>query len=308
MPVRRRAGNRPEQRRTATARRFPGASLLQFGGMEETPGLNEAAVGAALTTRRLGRRYIYLPEVGSTNDRLKELVAAGPAGEPPAGAVVLADYQSAGRGRLNRRWDAPPGSSLLFSVLFRPGWPAEQAGLLTMLAGVAVAEAVEGAIDRPVALKWPNDLVIEIGGVWRKVCGLLLDSSLDAGGHLTTAILGVGLNVNVPADVLPEAVTPPTSLMIVTGRPVARLPLLATILARLEARYDAAEAGAFPWEAWNRRLITLGREVVAGATGDSTTAISGLAEATDEWGRLIVRDAAGRRHTIAAGDVTLRSG
>lgn len=269
-----------------------------------TDSLEAAAVDPLLTTTWLGRPYHYIAEIGSTNDRLKEWVAAGSAEDPPAGTVLLTDYQSAGRGRLGRRWEAPPGSSLLFSALFRPGWPATRGGRLTMLAGLAVAEAIEATTGMEVGLKWPNDIMVTHGGQWRKVGGLLLDSQLD-GDRLATAVLGVGLNVNIPAEALPDAITPATSLMVVTGAPVSRQALLAACLRHLEQQYDAADRGRSPRSLWSERLITLG-QTVSVSTASSAAALIGLAEGTDDAGNLLVRDEGGVLHTIAAGDVTLR--
>lgn len=270
--------------------------------MIEEPELNPAAVGATLTTAWLGRAYRYAAELDSTNDQMKRWAAEG----APQGAVLLADYQSAGRGRLDRRWDAPQSTSLLLSVLLRPaGWPAERGAWLTMLTGLAVAEAIEAMAGLPARLKWPNDVLIEHDGQWRKVCGLLLDATLD-GERLATAIVGIGLNVNVPAGDLAAFATPATSLLAAGRRPVARRPLLAALLARLEHAYDAADAGQSPAAAWSARLQTLGQAVTVTAAG-SAAPLVGVAEGVDEYGRLLVRDAAGQLHTVAAGDVTLRA-
>jgi len=272
--------------------------------MSDDVELGEAAVAAALTTAWLGRAYRYSPAVDSTNKQMKAWAAAGTS-PAPHGAVWLADYQSAGRGRLDRRWDAPPGTALLLSVLLRPaGWPAGRGAWLTMLAGLAAAEAIEDVTGRPARLKWPNDVLLGEGETWRKAGGLLLDAALDANGGLEMAILGIGLNVNIPAGALPPAATPATSLLVELGRPVARPALLAALLARLEGRYAAADAGQSPAEDWAARLVTLGRTVDVTAAGRAP--LAGTAEGVDEWGRLLVRDATGQLHTVAAGDVTLR--
>lgn len=268
--------------------------------------LEEAAVLPALMTRWVGRPYRYLAEISSTNDRLKQWVAEGAEDDPPAGTVLLTDYQSAGRGRLGRRWEAPPGSSLLWSTLFRPEWPVAQAGWLTMLAGLAIADAIEATAGMPIGLKWPNDVMVRVDSQWRKVGGLLLDSQFD-GDHFITAILGAGLNVNIPAAALPEASTPATSLLVATGRAIARRPLLLACLSRLEQQFEAADRGLSPQPAWNSRLITVGRKVAV-SNGTSATTLAGVAEATDEWGALLVRDDLGVLHSIVAGDVTLRAG
>lgn len=300
--------------------------------------LRQENVRPALATRHIGRPYLYRPTLPSTNDALKEM-AADPT--TATGTVLLADYQSSGRGRMGRRWEAPPGAALLFSTLLRPDWPPRQAAWLTMLAGLAVAEAIESTTDLTALLKWPNDVLLQHRGEWRKVCGLLLDISLDPAGRVQSAVLGIGLNVNIPDAALPDlarpagAVTPPTvaappatdlspakvlspatvlspakvlsptSLLAVSGRTIPRLPLLVNLLLRLEHHVDAALGGRSPAAAWSERLITLGNPVRVTTSGTAEPLL-GVAESVDEWGCLQVRDADGILHTIAAGDVTLR--
>lgn len=265
--------------------------------------LDRDAVQAALSTRWLGRAYRHVASTGSTNDDLRAWADA------PAGAVLLAEYQSAGRGRLGRRWEAPPGSSLLFSALFRPNWPVEQASWLTMIAGLAVVGAIRRTArpDRPLdaRLKWPNDVMLVADGQPRKTAGVLLDTSLGGDGALERAIVGIGLNVNLPAEALPDAPTPPTSLLAATGRGQDRLALLAAILGELERLYEAADAGRSPRAAWNVELLTLGQSVTVSPAGGGQP-LRGVAETTTEEGYLLVRDGEGFLHTVTAGDVTLR--
>ena len=271
--------------------------------------LTPSAVQGDLQTSWLGRAYHYVERIDSTNDRLKAWAADA---THPTGTVMLAEYQTAGRGRLDRRWEAPPGAALLFSVLLRPGWPAERGAWLTMLAGLAVAEAIEAVAGLPAPLKWPNDIVLPHADGWSKAGGILLDAVLDGDGRLAHAVIGIGLNVNVPIAALPETAAmsgalPAASLLVAAGRPVPRRTLLVALLERLEAHYAAADAGHSPHVSWNARLITLGQMVRVSAAG-SAAPLSGVAEGSDEWGCLLVRDAAGTLHTVAAGDVTLRSG
>ncbi|MCI0398628.1 MAG: biotin--[acetyl-CoA-carboxylase] ligase [Chloroflexi bacterium] len=262
--------------------------------------LGRAAVEEVLSTHWLGRPVYYFPAVGSTNDVLGEMARAG----APAGTMVVADFQSQGKGRLNRRWEAPAGTSLLISLLFRPGWPAGQAAWLTMMAGLAAVEAVQAVAGLAAGLKWPNDLVVPAGEGWRKFGGLLLEGEF-AGDRLESAILGLGLNANIPAGHLSPAAIRATSLLVELGRPVSRLKLLAAYLECLEFLYEAAGEGHSPHPAWNARLVTLGRPVQVSGPGFDRP-LAGTAEATDEWGRLLVRDPAGVLHAVAAGDVTLR--
>ena len=267
--------------------------------------LDEIAVQSALSTGWLGRSYHYRPTIGSTNDRLKEMAAASDGEELPAGTVLLANFQSHGRGRLNRRWQVPAGTSLLFSVLFRPNWPADRANWLIMATGVAAVEAVIAESGLMAGLKWPNDLMVDVAGEWRKAGGLLLEGNLSADGRLESAILGIGINVNVPAEQLPEATVAATSLLVAGGRPVSRLALLVTLLERLEAHYEAADRGQSPQVAWLQHLITLGQAVqVTNAVSGQT--LRGIAEGTDDSGHLLLRDEREELHRVSAGDVTLR--
>ncbi|MBE2198429.1 MAG: biotin--[acetyl-CoA-carboxylase] ligase [Anaerolinea sp.] len=267
--------------------------------------LEETAVLAALQTKWMGRSYQYLPQVNSTNTLLREMAQVKAGLLLPDGMVVLTDYQSAGRGRMVRRWEAPFGTSLLFSVFLRPNWPAAQAPWLTMIAALAVAEAIEQVTAVTVGIKWPNDVVIDQGGVWHKVSGILSEGDVDEHGRLAWAILGIGVNVNVTAVQLPAANTPPTSLLAAGGQPVSRLALFMALLARLEQHYETAVLGQSPQPAWNRRLVTIGQPVTATQFGDGKI-VQGVAIGTDEGGQLLVRDSAGVLHQVAAGDVTLR--
>jgi BirA family transcriptional regulator, biotin operon repressor / biotin---[acetyl-CoA-carboxylase] ligase len=259
-------------------------------------GLSAERIEAGLRTRLVGRNLIYLPEIGSTMEEARRLAEQG----APDGTLVVADYQSAGRGRLDRRWQAPPGSSLLLSLVFRPAIAAHQVQQLTMLCGLGAAESMEAETGLAVGLKWPNDL--EIGGA--KVGGILTEVELS-GVHVRYAVVGIGLNVNLePQELSGPMAARATSLSDKLGSPVARLPLLWAMLLAVEARYLALGSGAQALHAqWARRLVTLGRTVTV-ATGDG--AWEGLAEGVDADGALLVRRADGRLERIIAGDVHVR--
>lgn len=267
--------------------------------------LTATAVSQSLSTRWLGRVCYVFPELASTNDWLKEMVHQGTPDDPPAGLVLLTEFQRQGRGRLDRRWEAPAGSSLLLSMLFRPEWPAERANWLTMLVSSAAAEAVAQQTGLDVRLKWPNDIMVQQHGAWHKLSGILQEGGFGANGRLQWAVVGIGINVNIPPANLPIGSTPATSLLAATGQPVARLPLLVNFLQRVEDFYDAVGNGRSPQPRWQEKLITLGQpvQVTQPQTGQSFV---GIAEATNAAGHLLVRDEAGQRHTIAAADVTLR--
>jgi BirA family transcriptional regulator, biotin operon repressor / biotin---[acetyl-CoA-carboxylase] ligase len=154
--------------------------------------------------------------------------------DEPEGAIAVAEEQSEGRGRLGRSWHAPAGTSLLFSLLLRPGVESSRLPELSLVAGGAVAEAIADVTGVDPAIKFPNDVLI--GG--RKVAGVLAESSEGR------VVLGVGINVNQTLEQLPSsAQTEPTSLQLVLGAPVDRALLLAAVLARLEGAYDAWVSG-----------------------------------------------------------------
>lgn len=178
---------------------------------------------------RFGRPYAYLERCESTQ---RELGA-----DAPEGAVAVAEEQTAGRGRLGRRWLAPARTSILVSVNLRPTVPSERLPELSLVAGRAAADAIAEVAGIDPELKFPNDVLI--GG--RKVAGVLAEAR---DGRV---VLGIGVNVNVARAELPGDVdTPATSLLVESGRRVDRAHLLAALLERLEGRYDAwiSEAGA----------------------------------------------------------------
>lgn len=260
--------------------------------------LSARALQEAIDTGWLGSVQHYFPEVDSTNSLLAEMAARG----AETGTLVITDYQRRGKGRLGRRWEAPAATSLLFSLLFRPQWPARRAMWLTMMAGLAALVAIETHTELRAGLKWPNDVMLSADGEWHKTGGILLESTVQD-GILQQTILGMGLNVNIPDHLLPQGVGPVTSLLSASGQPVSRLPLLALLLQRLEDLYEEAAGGDSPQPAWNERLITRDRPVLVTT---ATQLLRGVASGTDEWGRLLVRDEQGNVQVISAGDVTLR--
>lgn len=273
--------------------------------MEGAMSLTETAVSQALTTRWLGQVCQIFTELDSSNDLLKEMVHQGTDEDPPAGFVLLTEYQRKGRGRLARRWEAPPGSSLLLSMLFRPNWPAEQANWLTMLVSVAAAAAMSEQTGLDVRLKWPNDIMVHQSGRWHKVSGILQEGSFAENGRLQWAIVGIGMNVNIPEDQLPTGATPATSLMVAAGREIPRLPLLVNFLQQVEDLYELVRNGRSPQQIWQEKLITLGQTVHV-TQPQNGKQFTGVAEATNSAGHLLVRDETGMLHTVTAADVTLR--
>lgn len=252
-------------------------------------------------------------ETGSTNTDVMELARQGEA----EGVVLVADHQTAGRGRAGRSWTAPPGASLLCTVLLRP--PAAVAPLVTFALAVAAAEAVEELIDVRPGLKWPNDLVIEDeaedGSVrTRKLAGILAEAEWPAGSDIAggyrepaaheraTVAAGIGLNVAWGADLPDDLADIAVALDQLVQVAVTRDEVLAALLRRLEVRYGALVTGRADevLDAWRARSATLGREVrVDLGAGD----VVGKAVDVTADGHLVVEPLEGGRRTIAVGDV-----
>lgn len=266
--------------------------------------LDSPSIQAALNTQVFGREVLILPRTGSTNDVARGLAARG----APEGTVVLAEEQTAGRGRMGRRWSAPPGTCLLCSILFRPDLPPVQAQRLTMLCSLAAADAVEQVAGLRVAIKWPNDLVVEAHQIpspkapnWRKLAGVLTETGV-IGERLEFAIVGIGINVNVEPEVLPTLAPDATSILAEVGRLVDRSSLLVALLDGVERRYAALRAGGDPRREWAARLATLGHPVQAIT---SAGVLAGVAESVDGDGALLLRLPDGALRRLLAGDVTL---
>ncbi len=242
---------------------------------------------------------------GSTNS---DLVARAAEGRLQEGVVLVAEEQTAARGRLDRQWVAPARSGLFFSVLLRPGdgVPMERWGWLPLLTGVAVATGLARAGGVDTALKWPNDVLVTVGGEERKAGGILAEAAGDGG-----VVVGVGVNVSLRADELP--VPTAGSLALAGAVSTDRDPLLRAVLRGLEdwyGRWRAAggDAGACGLqEAYAAGCATLGRVVRAELPGDR--ALVGEAVAVDGDGRLILATEAGVQEPVGAGDIVhLRAG
>jgi BirA family biotin operon repressor/biotin-[acetyl-CoA-carboxylase] ligase len=267
-----------------------------FTGMTGTSA-SYAVAGTRFTVR-------WVPETGSTN---ADLLAAARAGERE-GSVLVADHQTAGRGRLDRRWEAPAGAGLLFSVLLRPACSAEDLHLVTNALGLATAEAIEANWGVPAGLKWPNDLVARLGGSEgddeRKLAGILAESVVEVG---TVAAVVVGMGINVAwgdAGGLPEEIRSIGVALDQLGAHVERRPLLDAVLQRFDHRYgqvaDRAERDHLLAD-YRARCVTLDRLVrVERADGDLT----GRAVDIGPGGELVVDPGDGRAPvTVAVGDV-----
>jgi len=258
----------------------------------DRPRLDGPALAAALTRDSgLWTSLQVVDEIGSTN---AELAARAAGDDVPEGAVLVAEHQVTGRGRLDRVWTSPPRAGITVSVLLRPDVPAARRGWLPLLAGVALAESVRGVTGVQVSLKWPNDL---LAGDGRKLAGILAESTG------TAVVVGVGLNVSTTASELPDT---GTSLAGVLGSGVDRGPVLLAFLRALEARYRSwVEVAGDPVASglaqdYLRWCSTVGTTVSVALPDGST--LEGVAEAVDWDGRLVVATAEGSV-ALASGDV-----
>jgi len=256
------------------------------------PELADALAGAGNRLGPFAERILYFPTTGSTND-----VASSLAGEPGAfGTVVIADAQTAGRGRRGRTWFSPAGSGLYVSVIVAPSSsaadPERATTLLTLATGVALAEGVERATGLAPAIKWPNDLLVGR----RKVAGILAEAFGDA------VVLGYGINVG-PMAYPPELRDRATSLETELGREIDRAVVTVETLAALAVRYTDLVAGRFDaiLDAWRRRAPSHRGARVMWDTPAGPQ--SGITEGIDDRGGLLVRVAADRVERIVAGEV-----
>jgi BirA family biotin operon repressor/biotin-[acetyl-CoA-carboxylase] ligase len=246
-----------------------------------------ARLTANVDSNSLGGPVVHLAVTGSTNDRARELAAAG----APHGTVVLTEEQTAGRGRQGRSWLAAPGRALTLSIVLRLEGAAFE--LLPLTAAVAVCEGSERVAPVTCAIKWPNDVLIE----GRKVAGILIEARPIEGW----AALGIGLNVDASeSELAPEIRETATSLRIASGDPVDRDAALGALLELLAERLGTARGPLL--SAYRERDALYGREI---AWSDRDRALEGRAEGIDDEGNLVVFTTDGKRRTLTAGEVHL---
>ncbi|WP_028812170.1 biotin--[acetyl-CoA-carboxylase] ligase [Streptomyces flavidovirens] len=279
----------------------PDASDNRWSNLDRPP-LSAPALRRALVREgSLWTSLDVVPTVGSTNTDL-----ARRAEDLSEGAVLVAEEQTEGRGRLDRRWSAPARSGLFFSVLLKPTEvPVEKWGWLPLLAGVSVATALSRSAGVDTALKWPNDLLVTVGGEERKAGGILAERAADG------VVVGIGINVSLTEKELP--IPGAGSLALAGAVSTDRDPLLRSVLRSLGQWYGAWRAsGGDPaasrlQEAYAAGCATLGRTVRAELPGGRS--VTGEAVAVDGHGRLVLATAEGVQQPVGAGDVVhLRPG
>jgi BirA family transcriptional regulator, biotin operon repressor / biotin---[acetyl-CoA-carboxylase] ligase len=247
-----------------------------------------------LQAHRLGKRVHYFPEIDSTNRfAFKRAQEGGEEGE-----IVIAESQTQGKGRMGRNWFSPPSLNLYLSVILRPMLPPASAPRLTLMAAVALAETVQSFIGARPSIKWPNDVLV--GG--KKLAGILTESSCET-DRVHFVVVGVGVNLNLPAASIPEALRGrATSLLILTGKPIDRTVFARQLINDLDRCYGELEHKGFPsiarrWESF----FDLRDRKVAVELADQRW--SGIARGIDGDGALILEEDSGAFRKIIAGEV-----
>ncbi len=253
---------------------------------------NEIQLG--LQTKTLGKMIHYEESVETTQKIARTLANDG----VPEGTLVVAEEQLGGKGRLMRNWYSPKFSGIWMSLILRPKIPFHQAPQLTLIAAVAVAQAIEHTTSLKPQIKWPNDILINR----KKVTGILTELQAES-DRIHSVIIGIGINVNQEKSDFPEELQEiATSLLIEDGKKVSRARVIQEVLVRLEALYEQfLDEGFLPIkQLWESYAISLGKEIKATTVNDT---IVGKAIGITEEGVLLVEDRSGKVHSIYSADI-----
>ncbi|MDD3895380.1 MAG: biotin--[acetyl-CoA-carboxylase] ligase [Syntrophomonadaceae bacterium] len=261
--------------------------------------LSPEEVKPGLLTEVFGQdNYFYYRQTDSTNKRARALANDG----YPEGTVIVAEEQTDGRGRRGRSWYSPSNQGIYMSIILRPAFPLRQISRLSLLAGVASAEALKDELGLQPSIKWPNDILIN----GRKITGILSEAVTDM-DSIEYIVLGIGININnLPQEFPEDFRTPPTSVLAENGQPGSRVKLLRKLLLSLERQYNFLKDDNFTpiLEKARRLSMTLGQKVYF---DEGSEVISGEAIDLDDKGYLLVRDYKGTIHTVMSGEISLLS-
>lgn len=249
-----------------------------------------------METRWAGRRVLFFDSLNSTNLRAKQEAENG----ADQGTLVVADMQTAGRGRRGRSWSSPPGTNAYFTLILKPEYVPDRAPMVTLVMAMAVAEGIRETCGAEAFIKWPNDIVID----GRKVCGILTEMSTER-DYIHHVVVGAGINVG-RQDFPPEIQATAVCLEEICGREVSRTSLIVNVMRYFEEYYDrfceTADLSRLQ-EAYNRRLINRDREI---RVLDPRGAYDGVSRGINGAGELLVELGDGSRVNVYAGEVSVR--
>lgn len=257
---------------------------------------NKRELEQGLKTKTMGQSIYFYEETDTTNNRARELALEG----APEGTLVVAEKQTAGRGRRGKVWESPLGTGIWMSLVLRPQIMPAEASVLTLLCGLATAEAIEAEIGLSAGIKWPNDILIN----GKKAVGILTEMDCEM-SEVHFVIPGIGINVNT-ASFPPEIADIATSLYLECGKTVSRRRLVHKVLERLEEHYETfLRTGSFTamLEDYRKHCITLGKEVhVLGREPFFAEAL----DITPEGELLVRRADNGKEEVVFSGEVSIR--
>ncbi len=271
-----------------------GVSSMGYRLSQEPEGLGVLALEPGIKTLRIGGRIIVSQETGSTNEDARELGRQG----AEEGTVVIAESQTAGRGRRGRRWASPPHTNLYLSVILRPPLAPADAALFTLLAAVALCRTIREMYCLEPKIKWPNDLLLD----GKKAAGILAEMEAEQ-DRIHFLVLGIGVNLNMTEEMFPEEILyPATSVSILLGRKVQRAGFARGLLESLDREYDGLlRQGAAPlMKAWMEHSAHTEKRIEVNTPQGP---LKGRFLGIDETGAMILETAGGRRRTIHVGDV-----
>lgn len=264
--------------------------------MESGDVLSEAELKSVIKTERAGQNLVYLNQVDSTNNEARRQAEQG----APDGTLVVAELQTAGKGRRGRFWTSPPGTGIWMSLLLRPDFAPEHASSLTLVAAMAVETGIREAAGLDCQIKWPNDIVLE----GKKICGILTEMSTEE-DCIRHVVVGIGINVNI--EEFPEEIgATATSLAIVSGSTIKRAPLVDAVMRAWEqyyAQFQRTLDMSGLKDVYNEHLVNLGREVkVLAPRGE----YSGISHGINDGGELLVELESKEMRSVISGEVSVR--
>jgi BirA family biotin operon repressor/biotin-[acetyl-CoA-carboxylase] ligase len=254
-------------------------------------------IQAGLGTERIGKRIYALPRASSTNEVAFRLALNG----AEEGTMVLAESQTKGKGRMGRLWESPAGVNIYLSIVLRPRLVPSKTPLITLMAAVACAEAIDEATGLIPAIKWPNDLLLER----KKLGGILTEADMEL-DRINFVVVGIGINVNMGRALFPTSITDTaTSLREVLGRKISRPALIQAVLRKLEQWYKRLRQGRGEEirRRWKELALIEGQEVEVASLEE---VVRGKALDIDDDGALLVQTTCNTIKRVVAGDVTLR--